>query len=805
MFALLGGTCVTAEINPPIGPYVNLKAEDFTQATSFTANDRVVLTPYFYWYDVYAGAHITDSDGTDALTDHPPTLTGFSYKSAAWHRGELLDMAAAGIDVLLPVYWGEPSQRLAGQPVSAQPWSFSGLPPLVQAREELLAQGKQSPRIGMFYDTSTLQWNAANRRIDLTTEEGRQWFYESMRDFFSLIPPKHWAMIDGQPIVFLYAAGFAAAHDQSAIDYARQAFARDFAGRVPFVVREISWQVQSENVYAWGGALGLKNPGVASLGPGYDHSAVPGREPLIVPREEGAFFERNWIRFLRNPSKFVMIETWNEYHEGTDIAASREYGRKYIELNRQYVDLFKQEVKPPRPRGSYSDVKSVSVTLQATNEARGLVQFESADGATAPAEAGGQPCRAIAPTIHPGRYIYFHIDDSFKWADRMLVDVEVHYFDSGSGSFRFEYDGSDPNAPFQGAYTSSKTSVSLGNSGQWKVARFRLIDARFLNSQNGGADFRLAVLAPTLYVSRVIVTRLGLPTEAGQRLRGWQDDFVGPVDATWMVVNDAGGSFSHSDGLLRINGSPGRSALLFANLPDPAPTSSEILARVRPVTAGPGQDWFGGLAAAINPNTAEGPVSVLRSDAGGARGLAQLWLGQNAPSPGPGVSVAWKTNRWYWFRLRHQTNSITGFPDLWVRLWSADGETAEPDSWTSWWDYYPARAVAHGLPGFVAGSSGAFECDYFLVKSESLPETTIQLPALKPARTWLQPAGYSPGAGMEIELQGAAEATYFIESTSDFNDWTSSSVLTDASGAARFHDPAAANLPRRFYRARAMP
>ena len=190
---LTSSGAMAAEINPPIGPHVNLEPDDFAQAVSFTAQDRVVLTSYFYWYDVYSGAHIRNGDGSDALTDHPPTLTGFSYKSTSWHRQQLLDMMAAGVDVLLPVYWGEPSQRVAGKPVLEQPWSFAGLPPLVAALDALRAEGKQPPRVGLFYDTSTLEFNAAGRKIDLTTDEGRRWFYETIRDFFSLIPARHWA------------------------------------------------------------------------------------------------------------------------------------------------------------------------------------------------------------------------------------------------------------------------------------------------------------------------------------------------------------------------------------------------------------------------------------------------------------------------------------------------------------------------------------------------------------------------------------------------------------------------------------
>lgn len=510
-FAILGGLAVLAHaaepdpIHPPVGPYVNPGPAERARAVRFGTNDPVVLTTYFYWYDVFTGAHVLNADGSDALTDHPPTLTNFSYKLVAWHREQLEDMMDAGIDVVLPVFWGEPSQRVPGKPASEQPWSYAGLVRLVEARQALLEAGRQPPAIGMFYDTSTLEWNEARRKIDLTTDHGRRWFYETVRDFFSLVPARHWATIEGRPIVFLYSAAFAAAHDQGCIDYLQRQFARDFNGAVPYLVREISWNVRADNTYAWGGALGLKNPGVASLGPGYDHSAVPGRAPLVVPRENGAFYERQWTRFLRNPSRMVHVETWNEYHEGTDIAASREYGRRYIELTRKFVDMFKAGIRPARPRRPYSQVHSVTVLLGPTNETRGLTQFEWADGKTTPAMAGGRTGRRLVPTEHRGRYMYFQIDDSFKWDDEMEVEVAIEYFDQGPGSFHLEYDGPDPHAPFHGAYTPSQARVTLSDSGQWKTALFRLPRARFNNAQNGGADFRIACTGDQLLVRRVTV------------------------------------------------------------------------------------------------------------------------------------------------------------------------------------------------------------------------------------------------------------------------------------------------------------
>jgi hypothetical protein len=76
-------------------------------------------------------------------------------------------------------------------------------------------------------------------------------------------------------------------------------------------------------------------------------------------------------------------------------------------------------------------------------------------------------------TAHGGKYVYFRIDDSFKWADTMRVELEVEYYDGGGGSFTVEFDGSDLSAPFAGAYTRASRTVSLAGSGSWRTAVFR--------------------------------------------------------------------------------------------------------------------------------------------------------------------------------------------------------------------------------------------------------------------------------------------------------------------------------------------
>lgn len=492
------------EIPPAFGPHVRPTEKEFAGATTFRTNDHIVGTYYFYWYDAPSKAHLIDHDGTDALTTHPPTLEGLSWNSVTWHRRQLEDMTAAGIDVVLPVFWGAPSEREAKASLH---WSYAGIPKLVEARDALLKDGKQPPRIGMFYDTSTLQHNSWGEHQDLTTERGRRWFYATVRDFFSMVPPKHWAMIEGRPIVLLYSASFARQHDQGAVDFLRAEFPKEFAGRVPWLVREVSWQVQADGTVAWGGALGLKKQSVASLGPGYDHSAVPGRAPLVVDRRGGRFYEEQWLQLLRRPSHFVMVETWNEWHEGTDVAESKEYGRHFIELTRKYAELFKQGWRPPQTKGPFTDARSVRIALGPTNEEHGLRQVENEDGVTAPTAREGRGGRELRSGKTSGRYLYFVVDDSFKPEDSADLTLAVEFFDPVPGTLRVEFDGSDPAAPFSGAYTRSPDAVKLTGGRAWRTASFRLPQARLLNGQNRNADLRLVVEAAEFVAAQVTLSR----------------------------------------------------------------------------------------------------------------------------------------------------------------------------------------------------------------------------------------------------------------------------------------------------------
>lgn len=494
----------------PPGEFFPLRAQDHRDATSFELGRPVVGTTYFYWYDIESGGHIVNHDGTDALTTHPADMNNISYKRASWHRAQLEDMVAAGVDFLMPVYWGVPGKHNG--------WSFVGLPPLVLAHDALEKEGVTVPAIGMFYDTSILKHNGfakdgASYHVDLTTDFGKEWFYTPVRDFFSLIPPAKWARVDGRPIVFMYASAFAKKQDPEQFVYVKRRFKAQF-GVEPFIVKSADWKGPADATYSWGGAVSgpLIYRQVAALGPGYDHTAVPGRQPLIVERRDGQTYVDRWLKVLalnpKNRPWMVHVETWNEWHEGTDVAESREYGRSYIVLTRLFADMWRAGtvVKPP---SLYPDANAVA---WAPGLAQGLeIRPSGGDGiwrATKFADV-----EAIVADVNPfssdSRYLYFNVDDAFAFDlfDRTIV-VSVTYRDAGCASFHIEYDNADPTkGAVDGAFRSAG-SVPVKGTGGWKTAEFILAQCRFMNRCNG-ADLRIAVLGGEmeLAISKVKVTR----------------------------------------------------------------------------------------------------------------------------------------------------------------------------------------------------------------------------------------------------------------------------------------------------------
>lgn len=482
--------------------------QDLAQADSCLAGERIVGTHYFYWYD-YPHEHFYDNAERtdDALQDHFPNPQAVSYKSTDWHANEMADLVAAGIDFILPVYWGTVDNYYK----KGVRFSVEGLGPLQRALEERLLREESAPKIGLFFDTSLLLPGVRGEtgrsdKYDLRTPEGKDIFYRTIRDFFHMVRPRHWATIDGKPIVVLYGSGFVSHHDQSTFDYVYEQFRKDFHGRSPYIIRDNSWNAETEAVTQWGAALGgpYIYTTVAQIGPGYNDKAVPGRSTPIREREGGNFYRDSWNQVLESEATIVLLETWNEMHEGTSLCESVEYGRDYIRLTKELSDRFREGLPPreqitlahpdplPRPpstRGSQF-AGQASVRFKPGDEQGLWLERGQPDGAAQILEQEGVSVVTNLPSMVS--YLYFSIADPFAYDISSPVEITYTYWDDGFSSHEIQYDSHDRNATLNGAYTSSGLVGSTGQA-EWQTRTIRPDNARFANRQNGGTDFRFAI------------------------------------------------------------------------------------------------------------------------------------------------------------------------------------------------------------------------------------------------------------------------------------------------------------------------
>ena len=91
--------------------------------------------------------------------------------------------------------------------------------------------------------------------------------------------------------------------------------------------------------------------------PGYDDTKI--RKPgLAVERFGGELYRVQWEEAIKADPHWVLITSFNEWHEGSEIEPSLEYKQQYLELTAKYAKRFKAKkrgVHSTPARGSFSD------------------------------------------------------------------------------------------------------------------------------------------------------------------------------------------------------------------------------------------------------------------------------------------------------------------------------------------------------------------------------------------------------------------------------------------------------------------
>lgn len=88
---------------------------------------------------------------------------------------------------------------------------------------------------------------------------------------------------------------------------------------------------------------------VATTMPGYDDTLLPRSNAFAVSRRQGAYYRETWQGAIASQPDMIIINSFNEWPEGSHIEPSASYGNLYLDITRQMVDALRSGAGLPAP------------------------------------------------------------------------------------------------------------------------------------------------------------------------------------------------------------------------------------------------------------------------------------------------------------------------------------------------------------------------------------------------------------------------------------------------------------------------
>jgi hypothetical protein len=119
-----------------------------------------------------------------------------------------------------------------------------------------------------------------------------------------------------------------------------------------YTLNGIDWD-QALALVQQGQVLPLKERYLAlPVQPGEDTTKIPGNYQYpYIDRRDGQTYAEYWRSAMSFNPDGVTITSWNEWHEGTEIEPSVNYGFTYINLTRHFISIFKGTIQPLNAAG----------------------------------------------------------------------------------------------------------------------------------------------------------------------------------------------------------------------------------------------------------------------------------------------------------------------------------------------------------------------------------------------------------------------------------------------------------------------
>ena len=296
-------------------------------AADTDAGSPVLFAYYYAWYD----SNTWSSGSTSDLPAEP-------YQSAdtkAMAR-QIEQAQAAGIDAFNVAWLGpnNPTDR-----------NFTQMLPIAAAHGFSLTLGVETDSFGSRRDlTNALRYaiSTHTRQPGYFSSGGRPTFFfwrptalpldgasssiDAWRQLRDDVDPDHQTIWIGEGDNFAYLQAFDGIHPYSVAWSAN-------------VSRTLSTYGQRTRQQA--SSLNTPKLWVATVMPGYDDTRTGRPDGFARDRQGTGFYDEMWQAALGSSPDWIIITSWNEWVEGSQIEPSRNYGSAYLDLTRSYVSQWK--------------------------------------------------------------------------------------------------------------------------------------------------------------------------------------------------------------------------------------------------------------------------------------------------------------------------------------------------------------------------------------------------------------------------------------------------------------------------------
>lgn len=296
--------------------------------------ERLVLAFYYNWFD--------ENTWTPSKVPDFPAQTYVSRDRAVMAR-QIDQAKSAGIDALVVNWWGPQDNNQTDTNLRVM-------------LDEAAARGF---RIAVDVDLNSPYLRSAG----------------AIQAAMSTLLNSHanhsaYLRVGGKPVVFFYhqnhrlnTNGWAAIRD--AVDPGRNSLWIEEGTDVsPLTVFDghhlysVSWANRTDMGYtankfarlvrAKAAALGAPKIYVATVMPGYDdRKAGRGSAAFAIGREDGTYYARSWQAAIGGAPDWIVVNSFNEWREGTYIEPSQAYGNLFLDLTAQWAAVFRGSAPPP--------------------------------------------------------------------------------------------------------------------------------------------------------------------------------------------------------------------------------------------------------------------------------------------------------------------------------------------------------------------------------------------------------------------------------------------------------------------------